>query len=84
LRKARLKLSTVEVIRFALDAADVEFIPENGGGAGGEVEEERAEYSGCCADLVDSSQIISYLHPGVSYNTFKIPFYVSHNQETKD
>lgn len=33
-RGEELKASTIEVIRSALEAAGVEFIPENGGGAG--------------------------------------------------
>lgn len=33
-RGEELKPATVNVIRAALDAAGVEFIPENGGGAG--------------------------------------------------
>lgn len=33
-RGEELKASTIEAIRSALEAAGVEFIPENGGGAG--------------------------------------------------
>ncbi len=33
-RGEELKTSTIETIRSALEAAGVEFIPENGGGAG--------------------------------------------------
>lgn len=33
-RGEELKASTIETIRSALEAAGVEFIPENGGGAG--------------------------------------------------
>ncbi|ASC06058.1 helix-turn-helix domain-containing protein [Acetobacter pasteurianus] len=33
-RGEELKTSTIEAIRSALEAAGVEFIPENGGGAG--------------------------------------------------
>lgn len=33
-RGEELKASTIETIRSALEAAGIEFIPENGGGAG--------------------------------------------------
>lgn len=33
-RGEELKASTIEAIRSALEAAGIEFIPENGGGAG--------------------------------------------------
>ncbi|WP_370684221.1 helix-turn-helix domain-containing protein [Acetobacter orientalis] len=33
-RGEELKVSTIEAIRSALEAAGVQFIPENGGGAG--------------------------------------------------
>lgn len=33
-RGEELKTSTIETIRSALEAAGIEFIPENGGGAG--------------------------------------------------
>lgn len=40
-RGEELKASTIEAIRSALEAAGVEFIPENGGGAGVRLRKEK-------------------------------------------
>lgn len=42
-RGEELKTSTIETIRSALEAAGIEFIPENGGGAGVRLRKEEAE-----------------------------------------
>ncbi|GLH28962.1 hypothetical protein WSS15_16120 [Acetobacter pasteurianus] len=40
-RGEELKASTIETIRSALEAAGIEFIPENGGGAGVRLRKEK-------------------------------------------
>lgn len=42
-RGEELKASTIEAIRSALEAVGIEFIPENGGGAGVRLRKEEAE-----------------------------------------